>query len=149
MWTDFAGANQKAMLNAKAQMNDYRMIYTSQGKRLQPEDTILFHKNFVDRLTTWFEKDLQGSRVVISHHAPAVNPNTAYGNSPLMPAFNSLDMIPMIKQYQPKLWIYGHTHECDSQFIGTTRVISNQLGYPMNGGFECDHFDKDGLLIEI
>ncbi len=46
-----------------------------------------------------------------------------------MPAFNSLDMSEVIKKYQPRLWVYGHTHECDDQLIGNTRIISNQLGY--------------------
>jgi hypothetical protein len=38
-----------------------------------------------------------------------------------MPAFNSLDMILVIEKYQPALWVYGHTHECDDQMIGKTR----------------------------
>ena len=45
-------------------------------------------------------------------------------------AFNSLDMTDIIKKHQPDLWVYGHTHECDDQTIGKTRIISNQLGYP-------------------
>ena len=44
----------------------------------------------------------------------------------------------------------GHTHECDDQTIGKTRIISNQLGYPDNrGGFECAGFDKMGKIFEI
>jgi hypothetical protein len=46
--------------------------------------------------------------------------------------------------------VYGHTHECDDQMIGRTRIISNQLGYPGNfGGFECMDFDGAGLPVEI
>lgn len=96
---------------------------------LTPDDTIGLHEAFVEKLLAWFEQNLSGARVVITHHAPAMNPHTKYGSSPLMPAFNSLDMVPIIEKYQPHLWIYGHTHECDNQCIGRTQIISNQLGY--------------------
>jgi hypothetical protein len=38
----------------------------------------------------------------------------------------------------------------DDQTIGRTRIISNQLGYPVNvGGFECKDFDEAGLPVEV
>jgi len=93
---------------------------------------------------------LAGQRVVITHHAPVVNPNTKYDNSLLMPAFNSLDMLALIDKHQPALWVYGHTHECDNQSRGKTRIISNQLGYPNRaGGFECQSFDRAGLPVTL
>jgi Icc-related predicted phosphoesterase len=88
--------------------------------------------------------------VVISHNAPVINPNSKYKGGPLTPAFNSLDMVEIIGTHQPALWVYGHTHECDDQTIGRTRIISNQLGYPGNlGGFECKDFDEAGLPVEV
>ncbi len=63
---------------------------------------------------------------------------------------NSLDMVEIIEKYHPGLWLYGRTHECDNQKIGKTRVISNQLEYPENGGsFECERFFSKGLQIEL
>jgi hypothetical protein len=89
-------------------------------------------------------------RVVITQNAPVIDPYTKFRDGPLMPAFNSLDMIPVIEKHQPVLWVYGHTHECDDQTIGNTRIISNQLGYPDGrGGFECNSFDPAGLPAEI
>lgn len=150
MWTDFSSANPQAMVTAQQQMNDFRMIMTSSGRLLKPADTIRFHETFTEKLLAWFETDLSGPRVVITHHAPVVNPGTQYLNSPLMPAFNSLDMLAVIEKYQPCLWVYGHTHECDDHMIGKTRIISNQLGYPNRaGGFECRGFDKAGLQTEV
>lgn len=150
MWTNFNNANTSAMIIAQQQMNDYRRIIAYPGEILKPKDTIDFHEEFVKRLINWLEKDCQGPRVVITHHAPVVNPNTKYSSSPLMPAFNSLDMIPIIEKYQPNLWIYGHTHECDDQMIGNTRIISNQLGYPgYYGTFECKDFDVDGKGVTL
>jgi predicted phosphodiesterase len=150
MWTDFNGGDTDAMMRAANAMNDFRHIMLPNGQLLKPIDTLAFHESFVESLEQWFSEDLPGKRVVISHHAPAVNPNTQYGNSPLMPAFNSLDMVPIIEKYQPVLWVYGHTHECDDQMIGNTRIISNQRGYPnRTGGFECAGFDKAGRMVEV
>lgn len=150
MWTDFNGADHKAMMEAANGINDYRQIMLPNGQLLKPIDTVAHHTSFVTSLERWFAEDLAGKRVVISHHAPVVNPNTQYGNSPLMPAFNSLDMVPIIEKYQPALWVYGHTHECDDQMVGRTRIISNQRGYPDRaGGFECAGFDKAGLMVEV
>ncbi len=150
MWTDSNSANEKAMADAQRNISDYHQIMLPNKHFLKPRDTLAFHESFVESLEQWFAEDLPGKRVVISHHAPAVNPSTQYGNSPLMPAFNSLDMVPIIEKYQPALWVYGHTHECDDQMIGNTRIISNQRGYPnRSGGFECAGFDKAGRMVEV
>lgn len=148
MWTDFKKADPLAMHMAEGNMNDFRMIHRDAGQRLTPADTIALHEEFKDTLQAWFLEDLSGPRVVITHHAPVVNPDSQYKTSPLQPAFNSLDMIAVIQEYQPDLWIYGHTHECDDQTIGKTRIISNQLGYPnYDGGFESAGFDPYGKGI--
>jgi Icc-related predicted phosphoesterase len=102
----------------------------------RPVDSVALHTKFVTNLLDWFDEDLGGSRVVISHTAPVINPNTNYGG----------DMIEVIEKHQPALWIYGHTHECDDQMLGKTRIISNQLGYPDGRGrFECKDFDSAAL----
>jgi predicted phosphodiesterase len=150
MWTDFRQADKSAMSAAMQQMNDYRYIMTPERELLKPADTIPLHQAFIEKLLAWFERNLSGARVVITHHAPVVNPNTKYGESLLMPAFNSLDMLPVIEKYQPRLWVYGHTHECDNQVVGQAQIISNQLGYPdRTGGFECKGFDKAGKMVEV
>jgi len=148
MWTDFDGGNPLAMLTAQQQMNDYRMIALSAGHRLTPAQTITLHQIYREKLIVWLEHGGSGSRVVISHHAPVINPRTQYKDSPLQPAFNSLNMLEIIERYQPTLWVYGHTHECDDQMIGATRVISNQSGYPSRQRqFECAGFDSQGLQL--
>jgi len=150
MWTNFNNGNLQAMNFAQKGMNDFRLIKTPNDTWLTPEDTILFHEACVKKLQRWLAKDPDAPRVVITHHAPALNPRTKYGDSPLMPAFNSLNMVEIIKNHQPDLWIYGHTHECDDQCIGDTRVISNQLGYPQQaGGHECKGFDPEGVPVDV
>jgi predicted phosphodiesterase len=125
MWTDFNGGDQCAMEIARSQMNDFRLIYNPDQSPFRPVDAVALHNNFAAKLLNWFDKDLGGPRVVISHNAPVINPNTKFKGSPLMPAFNSLDMVKVIENRQPALWVYGHTHECDDQTIGKTRIISN------------------------
>jgi predicted phosphodiesterase len=150
MWTDFNGGDRRAMETARFDMNDFRLIRNPDGTVFTPVDAVALHTNFVSALLNWFERDLAGPRVVVTHNAPVVNPNTKFNRSPLMPAFNSLDMIEVIEKHQPALWIYGHTHECDNQTIGKTRIISNQLGYPDGrSGFECKEFDPSGLPVEV
>jgi predicted phosphodiesterase len=150
MWADFNRKDQRSMEAAQAAMNDFRLIYNPDGSVFRPADAITLHEHFVARLLAWFAQDLRGPRVVISHNAPATNPRTKYRNSALWPAFNSLDMVKIVEKHQPALWVYGHTHECDDQLIGATRIISNQLGYPdPSGGFECKDFDRAGLPLEL
>lgn len=150
MWTDFNGMDRGAMTYAEQGMNDYSQIMLPNGQFLKPADTVAYHMSFTDDLKRWFENGLSGKRVVITHHAPAINPHTQHGESPYMPAYNSLDMLPIIEAYQPALWVYGHTHECDDQMIGNTRIISNQRGYPMFGSkHKATGFDKAGLMVEV
>ena len=150
MWTDFAKGDSKAMDIAEKTMNDFRLIRTRSDEILKPIHTIEFHKAFVKKLVAWFEKPMAGPRIVVTHHAPTIKPNTKYRGSNLFPAFNSLDMEDLIRRYQPELWIYGHTHECDNQILGKTQIISNQLGYPNpNGGYECSGFDEGGVPIML
>lgn len=151
MWTNFADGNSKAMTIAENSMNDFRLIRTENNAVLTPADTIDLHDIFKKKLIEWFETPLPGPRVVITHHAPVINPNTKYRGSDLSPAFNSLDMEGVIAKFQPELWVYGHTHECDRQTIGKTKIVSNQLGYPHPhvDVYECTDFDRNGAFVIV
>jgi len=150
MWTDFDGADQVAMDTARSQMNDFELIQNPDQTPFRPTDAVALHETFVTKIISWFDQDLNGPRVIISHNAPVIHPNTKFRGSPLWPAFNSLDMQKVIEDRQPTLWVYGHTHECDDQMLGNTRIISNQLGYPDSfGGFESEGFDNTGIPVDV
>lgn len=155
MWTDFRGANPLAMLAAKEAMNDYAMIEWDDGRMMTPADTVKMHAAFMRRLAEWFDCRFpdDGPRVVVTHHAPAPNPNgkRTYARQTLDAAYMATDAIDVILDREPAFWIYGHTHECDRQTIGDTLVLSNQRGYPRRGGAEteCAGFDPRGLELEI
>ncbi len=98
MWTNFNNADPVAMENARQGMNDFRLIRNADNTPLKPSDTIMFHECFVENLLEWFTQDMDGPRIIVTHHAPVINPRTQYMNSPLMPAFNSPDMLELIEE---------------------------------------------------
>lgn len=133
---------------AKA-MSDFR--YIRDDGPFTPEVSITRHQHFCSSLIHWFGQQLPGQHVVITHHAPVPNPQSKHLASPLQPAFVASDMIQVIEQYTPDVWIYGHSHECDFQQVGKTRILANQLGYPARaGGYEClKDFDDYGCPVEL
>lgn len=149
MWTDFNSGDAVAMRYAAQGMSDFR--YIQDNGPFTPEASITLHQQFCSALEQWFEQQQPGPHVVITHHAPVPNPQSKHLGSTLQPAFVASDMMHIIEQYAPDLWIYGHSHECDSQQVGKTRVLANQLGYPGRfGGYECSEtFDDYGCMIEL
>ncbi len=149
MWTDFQAGDANAMRYAATSMNDFRLI--RDNGIFTPEVSRAHHWEFIDALEVWFARQLSGPRVVITHHAPVKNPKSQHLESPLQPAFVACDMKAVIETHTPALWIYGHSHECDAQELGYTRILSNQLGYPDRmGSYECSGtFDEYGCMVEL
>jgi predicted phosphodiesterase len=151
MWTDFNRASAQAIAEAQTGMADYRMILNPDDTWFQPADSIALHDVFVAKLSEWLLEWFEGGpRVIVTHHAPCKNPNTQYHGSPIWPAFNSVDMGEVIKEYAIEAWIYGHTHECDDRIVSGTHVVSNQRGYPRpDGSNECKDFQEKGVVITV
>lgn len=144
MWTDFNENNPDDMRIAHNKMNDYLRIRVKDQICLTPMGTTLMHQVFVSNLLKWFEKDLKGPRVVVSHHCPLEPHYGEFRGEGLHPAYHSLDMIPIIEKYQPDLWVYGHTHFVDDRKLGKTRIISNPAGY--KNYREVYGFDPSGKI---
>jgi Icc-related predicted phosphoesterase len=95
-----------------------------------------------------FSRDSATPTVVVTHFAPtrsSISP--AFANSPINPSFVS-DLEERIKEWQPVLWLHGHTHGSFDYRVGNTRVICNPRGYAKNGVNENPDFD-DALVIEL
>lgn len=149
MWTDINKGCPVSIEHVKPYLRDFSAI-SIDGQPLTPYDTINLHNSFKRRLLEWFEEDLKGPRVVITHHAPVFKKETRHKDSLIKYAFNCRDMEDIILEHTPDLWIYGHTHESDDQMLGSTRIISNQRGYTKwTGEIECNEFDKNGKLTEL
>lgn len=95
-----------------------------------------------------FSRDSTLPTVVVSHFAPtrsSISP--AFANSPINSSFVS-DLEQRIKDWQPALWLHGHTHGSFDYRVGNTRVICNARGYAKNGINENPDFD-DACVIEL
>lgn len=133
LWTDFQlrGNAAHAMRNAERMMSDFSLIgFSPERRRLQASDTARLHAESV----TWLRQALAGRdrrrTIVVTHHAPSRRSEPSHhANSPLSPAFGS-NLDSLVEESSVPLWIHGHTHHNIDYTIGTTRVLSNQRGYP-------------------
>jgi Icc-related predicted phosphoesterase len=149
LWTDFKyyghGEAWFARQQAKSLIVDFASIRNG-NKLFTPEDSVDLHKVSVAWLVNELEKKFDGPTVIVTHHLPA-SPSIAsqYKNDPLTPAFASrLEHI--IENYQPDLWIHGHTHvSCDYEIVGT-RIVCNPRGYP---GESSDRGFSPELVVAV
>jgi predicted phosphodiesterase len=135
LWTDFEilGLEHRnlAMWDAQQKMADYRLIrHSPRFSRLRPVDTAGFHFASLKWLTHQLELPFDGRTVVVTHHAPSAKAfNPKYQADLLSAAFAS-NLEFLMDEFQIDLWVYGHTHHNADFVHGSTRVISNQRGYP-------------------
>lgn len=160
LWTDFElfGDPSAAMITALEMMNDYKVVQTTKdGKyyRFQPTQTKAFHAASREWLQAALATAHDGPTVVVTYTAPhrlSISPE--YATDTLTPAFVS-DLCAEITEFQPELWVHGHTHTSFNYTVpGTrTRVVCNPLGY-IEGGYvgsrryENGEFDRS-LIVEI
>lgn len=131
LWTSFNGKQPEAMRQAKARINDFRLIRHKDGSVLTPEATVNYHevcKAYIYQQITE-AKGKKEKTVVISHHG--ISPqsvHTKYQGDILNAAFFS-DLTEEIVHNGPNVWIHGHTHCTFDYKIGATRIICNPFGY--------------------
>lgn len=150
LWTDykFVGNQAASMAKSKFYMNDYRTIYRDQQNLITSDDILEeFNKsyNYIDQVLS---DEFNGPTVVITHHGvseQSIHP--AYKNKGGNEYFVS-DLTDMIYNYQPELWIHGHTHANVDYMIGKTRVITNPRGYVVRNNIENPFFQPD-LVVDV
>ena len=143
LWTDFElkGNVEISMLVARDMMNDYRIIRSSAANRtLRPTDTQEIHWKSV----AWLKQELllhdPARTIVVTHHAPSSRSEAPFhAKSSLTPAFAS-NLDALVAESRVPLWLHGHTHYNADYRLGSTRVLTNQRGYPSEScrGFEPD-----------
>jgi predicted phosphodiesterase len=142
LWTDFAltGHVASAAEIARAQMRDYRKIRIDpQYRKLQPYDTLGWHRGSRHWLETALAEPFDGATVVVSHHAPSPRSiNPASLKDEINAAYAS-DLEALIASSPINVWIHGHTHHNVDYWIGKTRVLTNQRGYSdeLSPGFDA------------
>lgn len=132
LWTDYTvnGNKPLAMLVAEEQMNDHRLI-RYRGKRFSPGHAQALHAGTRD----WLGREAPRARaeadvvVIMTHHAPLLEANPPhYRGGALAPAFVS-DLRQEILEWQPDVWVWGHTHFSLQTQVGRTKCVSAQRGY--------------------
>jgi predicted phosphodiesterase len=148
LWTDFKarGAPEAAMQAAEGIMTDYSIIqFHPEHRTLRARDTIALHNRSVAWLRGELGRHDPARTIVVTHHAPSLRCEPAvYANSPLSSAFAS-NLDALVEHSGVPLWIHGHTHYNVDYQLGSTRVLTNQRGYPAE---HCRGFNP-ALVVEI
>jgi hypothetical protein len=143
-WTDFHNENPLEMMEAGRLMNDYKTIrITSNYRKMNPNDTLGFHKESKKYLTKKLEQFKDKKVWVLTHHGPSyqsVHPK--YRTETINGAYVS-DLDDLILNHpQIKYWHHGHTHTSFDYKIGDCRVVCNPRGY-YNG------YNNEGLNLDF
>jgi Icc-related predicted phosphoesterase len=116
LWTNFRN-NPMSELAAKRAISDFRVIRdfnTSKAKEIFNQHYAFLKANPAD--------------VVITHFLPTpecVHPKFR-GGDPLINYYFANDVLDV----QPKLWLFGHTHEHMDFISNSTRYLAAPVGYP-------------------
>lgn len=136
LWTDFSllGDAKGAMQIAESAITDFKLIQTSRGEWFTPQDAANLFQGSCAYLESELSKREAQNTVVISHFPPGLETrNPRFERSPITAYFQA-NACAIIEKFQPALWIFGHNHYSHDLQIGSTRVVSNQLGYPSEAG---------------
>ena len=153
LWTDFLLYGKDEEVNccdsAEKYMRDFTQISVkeiAQIRKLKPSDTQTYFAEsfaFIDQSLT---KNKQGKRVVITHHAPSNQSISCEYQGNVLSASFASNLEEYIESQNISLWLHGHTHYNADYFIGRTRVLSNQRGYPKE---KSNQFFNENIIIEI
>ena len=148
LWTDFrlSPNPEFAMTNAERMMSDYSVIqFSPERRRLRAHDTVQLHAESVAWLREALKQHDCRRTIVVTHHAPSAQSGAPFHvHSPLTPAFAS-NLDALVEASGVPLWIHGHTHYNVDYRLGSTRVLSNQRGYPDQS---CPGFDP-ARVVEL
>jgi Icc-related predicted phosphoesterase len=148
LWSDFRITGDEIIAKAIAHrgISDYELI-TKGARRLPllPDDTANAHHASL----AWLKQQTAGrdttKTVIVTHHAPSRKSIPPWHVGSLLNGAFVSDLEDFIAEAKAPLWIHGHTHYCVDYKVASTRVVSNQRGYP---GAISPAFDP-GLVLEI
>lgn len=142
LWSHISVANQSMI---EQSLSDFRVI-CNKDQRLTVTDYNQLHLKSRKFLGEVLLERTSNPTVVISHHPPTFfNYPEKYANSKINEAFGT-EMFSFIENSEINYWIYGHHHCNVADFtIGTTKLITNQLGYVKCS--ENERFRKEALFV--
>jgi predicted phosphodiesterase len=149
LWTDFLllGQQEAGMLTAEDIMSDYKVIdFGPQNRVLRARDTARLHA----QSAAWLRSELaerknRANTIIVTHHAPSIRSEAPYHLQSMLSSAFASNLDSLVDQSGVPLWIHGHTHYNVDYRIGSTRVLTNQHGYPqeLSKGFDA------GLIFEV
>jgi len=121
LWSDI-DPQYEAIINS--QMNDYIIV-----KNLSTAVSRTRHKHSVRWLTDQL-KNSEGLEkvIVMTHMSPTMKAPEEYRGNYLNSAYGT-DLTKLILEWQPSIWIHGHTHTSMSYKVGDTPIRCNPRGY--------------------
>src|ERR1041385_173003 len=118
------------MREADKVMSDFDLITIGPDQLLRPEDTARFHMESL----AWLKRELKNHNptrtIIITHHAPSCGSIPPFYTGNVLNAAFASNLDALVERGGVPLWIHGHTHHNVDYFLGSTRVLSNQRGYP-------------------
>lgn len=126
LWSKISPANQ---WNIERGLSDFHVIKHN-GNKLTSAVYNQWHADSIDFINQELQLENQGKTVVVTHHVPTFKKYPKmYKNSTLTEAF-AVELFDTIEASDIDYWMYGHSHYNTKDFkIGTTQMITNQLGY--------------------
>jgi 3',5'-cyclic AMP phosphodiesterase CpdA len=134
LWTDFRLGNYgltHAFRSAQGRfgMVDYRRIRTGprSRNRIEPGEVLAMHRATRAFIEAELAQHPDGPTVVVTHHAP--HPDSLPSPHVDLSWCYASDLIEMILEHGPDLWVHGHVHQSADYVLGRTRVLCNPSGH--------------------
>lgn len=153
LWTgfDLLGKDniRPAIVQAERYIADFQVIRDRSGSQVfHPVSTATRYRES----RQWLHKQLNlgdaDKTVVVTHFPPCREARHQKIPEDLLSAYFQANCFDMIEQFQPAAWIYGHNHYSLDIQLGSTRVTSNQLGYPNEQGYIPTYNPLKALMLK-
>nr|WP_236012890.1 metallophosphoesterase [Methylobacterium ajmalii] len=151
LWTDYRITGHLAMARSiagdrQAGMRDHRLIQTRDARGVpapfRPAAAEELHRQHRARVERALAEPWDGTRVVVSHHAPHARSLLHGEVREMIDAAYGSDLSSILERpHAPDLWVHGHIHASRDYQIGRTRVIANPRGH------DTSHRKRDGTWV--
>lgn len=155
LWSDYRlfeseAARERGLADAGRFLFDFSKIKVSAdfAELFSPALSQLLFAQSVAWLDECFARPHAGGTVVVTHFAPTPGSIADRFRASTINASFVSDLTDRIGQWQPDLWLHGHTHDSFDYRIGRTRIVCNARGYAKDGRTENGRFDP-GLTIDL
>lgn len=140
LWAKISPSHQWTIQQS---ISDFKVIHYNRYP-FTPSHFNQLHEESIQFLSQEVNKE---KSIVVTHHVPTfINYPEQYNGSPLNEAFG-VELYDFIKTSACIYWFYGHHHTYIDCFqIGSTKLITNQLGYVKYNEHSCFNVDA---FVEI